>query len=136
MKEQYKLLILIIIAAIMLSIPSLSNAQNIDTSVEIDMSKNVFRGGEYQIEETYNPNTIELDTLEFHELIVKFKEDYNLSNITLNSWFSSIATATELRNIEFSEKAIERMLKGEYVPFPITQKAIRKHIYQYYTSAP
>lgn len=111
------------IIALLFFMPLLSMAQS-DTS----------QIGEYEIEENYI--VVELDSLEFHQLTTKFKEDFELSTSTLTAWFSTIATMTESMEIEFSDEHIKLMMKGELVPFPATSAAIRGHIYSYYLTKP
>lgn len=81
---------------------------------------------EYQIEAIYK--VAELEAMTFFEIINHFKDELNLTNETLTAWFSKIATDTELRTVEFTEQNIEMMLLERYMPFPVTQAAIKRHI--------
>ena len=107
---------LLIIA--LLFITSVLTAQ-VDTSYHIDMSKNVSRsapqkGGNFQ------------------RKLIQFREESDISYITLIVLYSNVATKTLGYRVEYTLDEVIRMEEGKFFPFRSVQDNIIKMIDSYY----
>ena len=108
----------LLIIALML-ITSVLTAQ-IDTTVQIDMSKNVSRSAPLK------------HSKPFTEVLNDFRIESGISYITLVVLYSNVATKVHGYRIEYTIDEIIRMEQGVFFPFPKVQKDIRKMINSYY----
>jgi hypothetical protein len=130
MNEKVGLVVFILFMVALMCLPSVLDAQ-VYKSVEFDR-----KGNEYEMVAIMTNGTVvdadaDTDTLAnlaFWQLLGNFKRNMELSDITLVSWLSCLASRAESRDVEYTESDIEKFLNNEMVPFPVTQDAIRAYI--------
>ena len=92
---------------------SISLQAQVDTTVTIDRSKNIFRTNIASVKETT-----------FGDRLTLYRIEHNYSYLQIQSLLSEIATQIHGYEILYKVGEVKRIERGEFMLFPEVQKAV------------
>ena len=98
-------------------ITAFTSYAQIDTTNAIDMSQNTSK--------------CNCEIMQFGDKIKEFRIKNGLQKSTMIAFISTVATYTESRTVEFTEKEYDLIEANEFLPFYETQLAILEYIEKY-----